>query len=133
MGIKEIIIINSSKGLCNMNEITTESLELSNKGEIKHNYYNHFGDRIVKTYVYSISQKEMEVFFKKVSENIKIHQWGNDYTSPIICGHQWNCHILYEDNTEKFVKGNIDYPPKAREFINEIMALTSYKDDPWIF
>lgn len=127
------MIKNSSKGLCNIHEITTESLELMGNGEIKHNYYNHNGDKIVKCNSYSISEDEMKVFFKNVSDKIKIDQWAPDYSSPIVCGHEWNCEITYEDNSKKNVKGNIDYPPKAREFINGILNLTTYKDDPWIF
>ena len=133
MVIKEIIIKNSSKGFCSADEISTESLELIKNGEIKHNYYNHFGNNIVKRNVYNISQNDMQAFFKNVSEKIKIDEWGNDYSSPVHCAHEWNCQIIYEDNSKKQVKGNIEYPPKAREFINGVLSLTNYKDDPWIF
>ena len=133
MLIKEITIKNTSKGFENYEKVSIESLELKDEGIIKHNYYNHFGNSIVKTSTYNIKSKDMKEFFKDVSEKVKINDWKDDYTSSIKCGHEWLCNIKYEDNSVKEVKWNIEYPPKAKEFIKGVLSLTKYKDDPWIF
>lgn len=132
MMIKEIIIKNRSCDLQNYNGVT-ESLELRRSGEIKHNYYNHYGDKIVKTNSYLVSTEEMERFFEKAQDSVKIDSWDLDYRLKVQNCHEWNCEVKYDDNSVKKIIGNIDYPPKGREFISNILDLTSYKDDPWIF
>jgi hypothetical protein len=129
--ITSIEIINRSRGPYSVYEIIAEGLRIYGTGEIKHLQFNGLSDEPINEYEYKVD--EMDAFFDKLINKIKIQEWIEDYSIEVCDGWTWECKIHQSDQSIKKVIGTVEPPPKGNQLKNLIYKLVVFETEPWIF
>ena len=96
-------------------------------------FFNSNSRKSIKTSEYKVSKNSVKEFFNKLSTDVKILEWNDDYSVPVCDGYHWDVIIRFSDKSIKKVQGTVEPPTNGNLLEEMIYELAKYEKDPWLF
>ena len=114
-------------------EIVAQMVAVYRSGRIKQQLFDGMSEDPKHTVEYPLDKQSADEFFTAIETDLKIHEWGEDYSAFVCDGWSWQCKIRFSDRTVKTIKGTVAAPPGGEMIARMVKKLVKFKYRPLIF
>ena len=114
-------------------EIVAQKVAVYRRGLIKQQLFDGMSEEPKQAVEYPLDKRIADEFFTLLENDIKAHEWADDYSVFVCDGWSWRCKIRLSDRTVKTIKGTVEAPPEGEKVAKMVKKLVKFKYRPLIF